>query len=183
MPACRYDEGLFDLVAGLVPVNLRSLTCGTRGTDLALLSRLTQLKELICGDPDDPLTQPLPQLPALRKFRGFTADLQLLSSVSSRLETLELMGCEEEYDFRQPITLAHFTRLHTLFAEFGRVRNFHPDVLPSTLRSITWVHLESLQGDDPPGLDQSLVLPAGGQVALDMDSEFITITWKRTSPL
>ena len=186
MPACRRNKDVFDLVAGLVPVNLRILAGDTTGRDLAPLSRLTQLEEFICGSQRDPLTQPLPQLPALRRLCGYIADLQPLSSVSATLETLELMGLGRDFDFRQPTTLAHFTRLRTLYAQFAVMRNFKPDVLPSTLRSITLVldHPEPLQGDDdPPGLDQSLVLPAGGQAAMDMDSDHIAITWNRSPPL
>ena len=148
MPACRRDEVHFDLVAGLVPLNLRSLTCSTEGRDLAPLSRLTQLEEFSCGAPFEPLTQPLPQLPALRKFCGNTADLQLLSSVSATLQELELV--ETDCDFRQPTTLAHFTRLHTLSIVHGVVRNFHPDMLPSTLRSITLM----LDPPEPPPDDE-----------------------------
>ena len=37
--------------------------------------------------------------------------------------------------------------------------------------------------EDPPGLDQPLVLPAGGQVAVSKSDDGITITWNRSSPL
>lgn len=185
-PACRPSRDHFDFAAGLVPVNLRILACGIRGRDLAPLSRLTQLEELTCGPPYDQLTQPLPQLPALRRFCGNTADLQLLSSVSAGLEKLELVGFGENFDFRQPTTLSHFTRLHTLCAQFAVIRNFHPDMSPSTLRSINFVldPPEQPQDDeDPPGPDQSLVLPAGGQVAMRISFTEIDITWHRTPPL
>ena len=98
-PACRPSRDHFDFAAGLVPVNLRILACGIRGRDLAPLSRLTQLEELTCGPPYDQLTQPLPQLPALRKFHSNISDLQLLSSVMATLKELTLEGdsCDFQY--------------------------------------------------------------------------------------
>ena len=91
-----------------------------------------------------------------------------------------------ECDFRQPTTLTHFTRLHTLSAQFAMIRNFHPGVLPSTLCSIT-LELgppeQSQDVEDPPDLDLSLVLPAGGQASMDMECDRMVIQWNHSLPL
>lgn len=77
IPLCR-EEGCFSIMAPLVPVNMKYLICdlynlkpphiyvgGERNhADLALLARLTQLKNMTLNWLPTPPTQPLPQLPA-----------------------------------------------------------------------------------------------------------------------
>ena len=99
--------------------------------DLAPLARLTQLKVL---GTDSCLTSPLPQLPALTKFVGrFISDFQALSGVSATLEHLTVLSADD-LDFKQPVSLTHFTRLHTLVLSADSIRNFCPEVLPPNLR-------------------------------------------------
>lgn len=117
----------------LLPVSLTRLEClwgwhSQQVPDLAPLSRLTRLEVLKFGDMINRIP-PLPQLPALRTFVGITSDLQILSSVTATLETLELWA--EKFDFRQPTTLCCFTRLRSFKCGFKEVRNLHPDVFPA----------------------------------------------------
>ena len=143
--------------------------------DLAPLSRLTRLDVLKFGD----MTNRIPRLalrapsrtvaagrtPALKTFVGITSDLQILSSVTATLETLQLWA--EKFDFRQPTTLSCFTRLRSLQYGFKGVRNLHPDVFSPTLR-----HVAMTAYDGP------LIFPAGGQLCFCEDK----IIWTRHAP-
>ena len=162
----------------LVPATLTKLTLKNhqRGFrlpgngDLTSLARLTQLKELSINSF---LNSPLPQLPALTYFVGhFYSDLQLqaLSNVSATLKYLQVHA--HELDFRRPISLARFSRLHTLKVSVDCIRNLCPEVLPPTLQYI------EVQSD--VAIDENLVFPVGKAVvykAKRRSNESYVIKW------
>ena len=182
-PLCRVDHYIdvdVNLRVSLLPVNLKHLSCDTPEKacpDLAQLSRLTQLKQLKLQESLRPLTQPLPQLPALQYLQVWT-DLQTVSSVASTLQELNLYA--RDINFRQPVTLALFTRLHTLSLAARTIRNFTPEVLPPNLCCVTIIYK-----DHEPFLDadQVLTFPAGGHTVKSMDYGQHVVTWTHQSLL
>lgn len=172
---CRWGTHYY-MVVPLLPVNLKCLACDIpdrTSWDLALLTRLTQLKQLKLRCE---LTQPLPKLPALSSLRVCTSDLQNLSSVTATVQELDLTA-SHSIDFKQPTTLAHFTCMHTLSITATMIRNFIPKVLPPTLGSIKirfratpparsrfepLPHLAAQSADH-----QKICFPAGGHLVKD----------------
>lgn len=114
--------------------------------------------------------QPLPQLPALRKFHSNISDLQLLSSVMATLKELTLEG--DSCDFQ---LLTRFTRLNFLDVSFDHYDNLIASCLPRTLRKIC------LRIPTPSSTE--LQFPAGGQVCLLNHTLWWTRTKKALRPI
>ena len=129
-----------------------------------------------------PLAEPLPHLPALRTFSGYSSSLLQVSPVAATLESLYLIPASNGVDFKRQLThLAKFTCLCKLWYSADDSPSLFPTCqrLPPTLRSVTLEYCRPY-----PDHDQfEAFVDAGGEVVTSKTDGLVSLTWNRPAPL